>query len=314
MSANRFIVRGALVDEMDIATQMGVTLLHDFRVNRHDFSCAFALDPSDHGFFVGELDNEIVSFILAIKYPSHSAFISVYVVKKEHRGKGYGKQTWDAAWKCLDKSHTVGLDAVTTMVAKYETLGFRSVWNTMVALLDIEKIRKNFANVNTPLGISIKPIHTVNMEELIKYDASVFGTSRDKFLERWVNIPGSLGWAAVNDKGILFGYIAVRQVIDGATMKVGPLSIGPLYADDDVIAKLLLKAAAETYTADEAIHETTFEMLCSDGGNYGHHGLHLTADIEARPPIVIGPRMYTKGIPPGRQLHKIYGTTSPGFD
>ena len=57
-----------------------------------------------------------------------------------------------------------------------------------------------------------------------------------------------------------------------------------------------------------------FEYLCFDGGEYGHHGLQLVTGVEATPPIVIGPRMYTKGVPQGRLLHKIYGLTSPAFD
>jgi hypothetical protein len=150
--------------------------------------------------------------------------------------------------------------------------------------------------------------------EVIEYDASIFGTSREGFTRTWISIPGSRGWVAVNERGNLVGYIAIRPVISGIDMKVGPLSLGPLYADSDVIAKLLLKAMADSYIADTSIQETQVEMLCCDGGEYGDHGVQMVAGVEARPPIIIGPRMYTKGVPPGRQLHKIYGTTSPAFD
>ena len=122
------------------------------------------------------------------------------------------------------------------------------------------------------------------------------------------------GWVAVNERGNLIGYVAVRQVISSAKMKVGPLSLGPLYADNEVIAKLLLKALAESYIVDKTIQETEIEMLCCDRGEYGYHGLQMVAGIEAKPSVVIGPRMYTRGIPSGRQLQKIYRTTSPAYD
>ena len=311
-SADNFIVRTASEDEVDVATRLEITVLRDWHVSPLELCCAHTLDPN--GLFVGELNGEIISLINCIKCPGHSTFISTFLVKKEHRGKGYGKKTWDTAWKSLDQNVTFALDAVMDMVPKYETLGFRSMWNTLVLVLDLEKIANNFASVCIPPGTSILPINTVDVVKVIEYDASVFGVSRERFIQAWVNIPGSQGWVAVSKRGDLIGYVTVRSVISGTNMEVGPLSVGPLYANDDVIAKLLLKAMADSYVADKDIQETQIEMLCCDGGDYGHHGLQMVAGVEAKPPLFIGPRMYTKGVPPGRQLCKIYGTTSPAFD
>ena len=66
---------------------------------------------------------------------------------------------------------------------------------------------------------------------------------------------------------------------------------GPFYADTNVVAKLLLKAAAESCRATGGDH---FEFLCFDGGEYGHCGLQLVTGVEATPPIIICPKMYTK--------------------
>ena len=199
--AENFIVRNGLENELDAATLLGVSVLPGWHVSPHELSCAFALDPTT--FYLGKLNDvdEPISLVNATKYPDHSAFISAFVVKKEHRGKGYGKQTWDTAWKCLDHEKlSVGLDALTDMVPKYECLGFRSVWNTVVVILDLEMVVKEFADIEIPPGVSIKPLSSIDMAELIKYDSFVFGTSRDKLIEKWIDIPGSQGWAAV-DKG-----------------------------------------------------------------------------------------------------------------
>ena len=251
--ASKFVVRNASEDELDVATRLGVTVLTEWHVSPLEFSCAYALDPT--GFYVGELNGEIISLINCIKYPGHSAFISTFLVKAEHRGKGYGRQTWDTAWKSLNKSTTLGLDAVIDMVPKYETLGFHSVWNTSIVVLDLEKMTKNFAEVSIS-SLLIKPIDTNDITKVIEYDASIFGTSREGFIRAWVTIPGSKSWVAVDERGNLTGYIAVRPVISGVDIKTGPLSLGPLYADSDLIAKLLLKAMAESYIADETIQET----------------------------------------------------------
>lgn len=294
--ADNFVIRNATEGELDVAIRLGVTVLPEWHVSPSEFLCAYALDPT--GFYVGVVNGEIISLINCIKYPGHSAFISTFLVKEEYRGKGYGRQTWDTAWKSLDKSIALGLDAVSDMVPKHETLGFHSVWNTLVVVLDLKMITEKFAGVSDS-AVCIKPINAIDVTKVIEYDASIFGTSREGFTRAWISIPGSRGWVAVNERGNLIGYIAIRPVIRGIDMKVGPLSLGPLYADSDVIAKLLLNAMAKSYITDANTQETQVEMLCCDGGEYGDHGLQMVAGVEARPPIVIGPRMYTKGVPKG---------------
>ena len=305
--ADEFVVRNASLDDLrDVAIRLGATAFPEWHVNPSEFSGAYALDPS--GAYVGELNGEVISLIICIKYAGHSVFMSAFVVKEEYRGKGYGRQTWDTAWKSLDKNITFGLDSAPGMVLKYETLGFRSVWNTLIVVMDLEKVTERFTRVSDS-AVSIKPINTIDVTKVVEYDTSIFGTSREGFTRAWITIPGSRGWVAVDERGSIIGYVAVRPVIGGVE-----LSLGPLYADSDIVAKLLLKAVADCYIADTSTHETQVEMLCCDGGEYGHYGLQMVAGVEAQPPIVIGPRMYTKGVPPGRQLRKIYGTTSPAFD
>ena len=68
---------------------MGV--LESRHLGTHDLASIYSADPT--GFFVGELNGEVISqtHISAIKYPSHSAFIGAFIVAKEHRGKRYGR-------------------------------------------------------------------------------------------------------------------------------------------------------------------------------------------------------------------------------
>ena len=308
MSKNSpFIVRGATEDDLKVVTRLGV--LEDWHFNPHDLVCAHAFDPS--AFFVGELNGEVISHVNVVKYPGHSAYIGTFIVKKEHRGKGYGKQTWDAAWRSLDHDCTVALDGAPNMIANYKLLGFHSVWNTSSAVIDLTKATK-VLSVTTPPNVSCVPIRTVDFEKLLEYDTSVFGAPRRILLEKYVNLPGSLGWAAVNEKGVILGYNLVRQVICEAGAKIG-LTMSPLYADDDVVARALLKVAAETYLATDAVEGSSFELYYSDGGSYGDHASRLVGELKAKI-VYLGQRMYTKGAPPGRQITKMYGIFSTAFD
>ena len=43
------------------------------------------------------------------------------------------------------------------------------------------------------------------MNELIEYDTSVLGAQCEKFIGKWIDIPDSVGWVAVNQRGTLVG-------------------------------------------------------------------------------------------------------------
>ena len=78
MSGNEFSVRNASADDLDTATRLGGHTVTRFSRRPTDFSFVFApLDPT--AFYVGELNGEIISYIVAVKYPGHSAFLSTQV-------------------------------------------------------------------------------------------------------------------------------------------------------------------------------------------------------------------------------------------
>ena len=55
----------------------------------------FAVDPT--GFFVGELDGQMVCCIFAIKYDGdHYACLGDWMVLEQYRGRGYGTRVLEA--------------------------------------------------------------------------------------------------------------------------------------------------------------------------------------------------------------------------
>lgn len=308
MAAKEFKIRDMLVEDMEVVAHLGILENRYFR--SHDLASAYAADPS--GFFVGELNGEVISHIHAIKYPAHSAFIGTFIVAKEHRGKGYGRQTWDVAWKSVDKKCTIGLVATTHTVPRYEALGFCAVWNTFVAKLDVYIVTQKLANLKPLDGVSIKPTSVVDFEKVCSYDASVYGTLRRTFIEKWINMPGMLCWAAVDEKGDIVGYTAIRQFIKDNAEEIR-LRLAPLYANNDQIAKALLKVATEAYQEHKQTSSSKIDLFFCDGESYGNHASQLMKELEATATL-IGPRMYTRGIPPGRQQEKMYSIYLPAFD
>ncbi|MCG8626664.1 MAG: hypothetical protein MJE68_32270, partial [Proteobacteria bacterium] len=135
------------------------------------------------------------------------------------------------------------------MIPKYESFGLRVVWDTPVAFLDFEKTLKNLADYDIPSGVSVVPIKTIDREKVILYDASVFGTSRRVLMERWLNIPGSLGWAAFNNGSEIVGFNVIRPTILSKGTEFAR-TIGPFFANNYDIAKALLKTAAKECLAN----------------------------------------------------------------
>ena len=305
--AGKFAIRKATSADLKFPTHLAIT--NDWRMGPNDFKCAYDFDSS--GFLVGEVDGKIVSSIVTITYPGHSLFIGSFMVLEEHRGKGYGKLTVDFAWNSLDHSYNIGAEGILHMIPLYESkFGFRTVWETPIAFLNFEKIIKNIGNIKS--GISVFPIKTVDKEKLYQYDSSVFGAPRDVMIEKWINIPGSLGWAAVDGEGNIVGYNVARPTIIDKGSEFG-LSMGPFFADNKQIAEALLKTAAEECLANEAIPVCNFEMLYPLGGESGAQAAELVMQVKGTS-IPFCKRMYTKGVPRGRQVDKVYGILQAAFD
>ena len=179
-------------------------------------------------------------------------------------------------------------------------------------MLNFEQIIKNLGNVDLPTGFLLRPVRMVDAEKLFSYDASVFGSPRRTLVEKWISIPGSLGWAVLDENGDVVGYTVVRPIIVGAGTQFG-WSMAPLYANSDQIARALLVAAAETCQSNEAIPVTDFLLIHGHGSAYGEHASQLFSKVEADY-TPFATRMYTKGIPKGVQLNKMYGIMHPAFD
>lgn len=307
---NKFVVRNATVGDLKFPTRFVVE--NSWRpFGPGDYLCAFNYDPD--GFFVGEANGEVVSHLMAIKYPNHSTQIGSFQVQKEHRKKGYGEKMWDSVWKTLDHDLTIGLDSLPYMIPMFESYGFRSVWKNSIALLNFEKIVANLRNIDASgAGLTLKPIRSVDIEKLVRYDASVFGSVRSTLVQNWIKIPGSMGWAVLDENGDILGYTVVRPIILHVGMEIG-MNMAPLYAENDLVASALLKVAAETCLANEAVSASNFLLIHAHGTDHGQNASQLYAKVEVEY-IPFATRMYTKGVPKCGQLDKIYGIMHPTFD
>jgi hypothetical protein len=219
MEPEPFAVRPMRADELDTirawATQEG------WNPGVHDAAAFFAADP--HGFFVGELDGKPVSCISCVAYDAGFGFLGQYIVHPAARGWGYGMRTWAAGMAHLG-GRNVGLDGVLGQQSNYERSGFR---------YSHQHIRHDgIGGGEMPAGVV--RLSSVPFAEVAAYDRACFPAARPEFLRLWIALPDSAAFAVVAE-GALRGYGVIRRSVDGH-------KIGPLFADDAVVAERLLRA------------------------------------------------------------------------
>lgn len=248
----------------------------------HDADAFFAADPT--GFFVGELDGQPIGCISAVSYGGAFGFVGLYLVKPEFRGQGYGIQLWQRAMDNL-KGQPVGLDGVFAQQENYARSGFDFAYRNL-------RFEFNGPRVKTELQPSIVPLHEVNPAALAAYDRACFPVSREPFLKKWSDLPGSYGLASV-ENGALRGYGVIRRCRKG-------YKIGPLFADDFTLAQTLWVHLAAQAGSGEPVYLDAPEINAS--------ALRLAADFGMTE--VFGTARMYRGTAPASEVGKVFGVTS----
>ncbi|MHA3773392.1 GNAT family N-acetyltransferase [Verrucomicrobiota bacterium sgz303538] len=270
----RTMRREELAFAIDLAAQEG------WNPGLYDADCFFAADPS--GLLIGELGGEAVGCISAVSYAGRFGFLGLYIVRPEFRGHGYGLQLWKAGIARLH-GHNIGLDGVVAQQSNYVRSGFR---------LAYRNIRYRGEAEPAPIHATVRPAAEVPFEAICEFDRKIFPVRRDVFLRHWLAQPMARVYVA-RDDGRLTGYIVIRRCREG-------WKIGPLAADDAIIARRLYDAAAAHAPHGDAIFIDVPEA--NPGAKSFLSGLSLTPVFEAA-------RMYT-GPDPAIELPKLFGVTT----
>lgn len=245
---------------------------------RNDAECFYAADPN--GFLIGSLSGEPVASLSAVAYNSGYGFLGLYIVKPERRGFGYGVGLWNVGMDYLGM-RTIGLDAVLAQQRNYEKSGFTTAHRHIR--------HEGVGGGEAPRGITA--LSTVNLDEVINYDAALFENSHPAFLRTWINQTGATAVAALRNAK-LAGYGVLRPCQRG-------FKIGPLFADDEFIAEELFQAMAASAAGQPVILDVPETNAAA---------LALAARHKLQP-IFETILMYNKSASP-LNVSRIYGITS----
>ena len=254
---------------------------------------------AENHFFVGELDGKPISSVFFLKHGNNFMQAGGLIVDKQHRGKGYAMHTFKSTFGSKEKSVNVCGDSTSEMLSFYAMFGFKPQWYLQcfdIKAYEVPLAEKYRTNILTPSKKLFPAI--------INYDTHVHVYPRPLFLEKWVFAPNSHCSVAVNSSGGVVGYGVVRTTLG----EDNGWRVGPLFADNSTIARdlyqdLFVKAAA-------SCPEANITMNVSHGKNFSPDSLPLVTELGGTPMFQIQMvRIYTRGIPPGMPLHKVFVMT-----
>jgi len=282
-----FNVRTMTAAEVALALEWAAA--EGWNPGRHDAPCFHAADPE--GFFIGEWQGQPMACLSAVAYDESAGFIGLYIVRPEFRSMGLGIRIWRHGMAYLGERN-VGLDGVVAQQANYRKSGFQPAWRNIRYQGVVQGAASSAAALaSTPTRTAITPVSTLPFDQLLAYDGVHFGAQRARFLEAWIRQPETIAVAAMQG-GSIRGYGVARRCETG-------YKIGPLFADDALIAASLLRdiaarLPAQTVTLDVPETNPAAVELAE------RHGMARVFETA---------RMYTRGAP-ALPMGQIFGVTS----
>jgi len=246
----------------------------------NDAECFYAADPS--GFLIGELGDDPVGCISAVSYAGRYGYLGLYIVRPEFRKRGFGRHLWQEALARL-RGQTIGLDGAVARQSYYTRCGFHFAHRNVRYLGRAQP---------TAIHASICPATEVPLDAVSALDSQVFPERRDAFLRSWLTQPKAGAFVAREGER-LSGYTVIRRCREG-------WKIGPLVADDPLVARRLYDAATAHVGHDEEIFIDVPEA------NPAAQSLVEALDLS---PVFATARMYA-GTDPTIDLGTLYGVTT----
>lgn len=258
---------------------------------RHDPDCFWAADPD--GFVAVEIDGQLAAGGSIVSYGGRYGFMGFFIVRRDLRGRGIGRQLWHARKRMLanrlDAGAPIGMDGVFAMEPFYARGGF--VREHRELRFEAAASRAPASRATHLPGASLMRIGHSVPDEVIRYDSLHFPGPREGLMRCWLSQPGSISVAATEHASVV-GLAVARHARTG-------MRIGPLFADTPQIAESLLQHILDA-CAGMPVHLDVPERNSDAMSLAQRHGMRE----------IFGCSKMTLGTPPALPWNRIYGVTS----
>ncbi|ROZ72394.1 GNAT family N-acetyltransferase [Ramlibacter sp. WS9] len=274
-----YVTRTMSRDEVALAIEWAAE--EGWNPGLHDAETFRAADPQ--GFFVGTRNGEAAASISVVKYEPGFAFLGLYIVRPEWRGRGLGWALWEHGMASA-AGRQVGLDGVVAQQANYRKSGFELAWRNVRY--------EGRGGTPAPDDARVVDLARLPLSTVCTFDKAYFPAERTAFLRAWLTQPDAAARGWIED-GRLQGYGVVRRCRSG-------WKIGPLFAEREHIAEGLFLALCSQASADESIYLDLPEVNAAAVALAKRHDMRIVFETA---------RMYT-GRPPALNMQGLYGITS----
>jgi len=255
--------------------------LEGWNPGQNDAATFFQADNA--GFWLAQLNDQPVASLSAVQWNQDFAFIGLYIVVPEQRGKGFGWQLWQhVVQACGDKC--LGLDGVVAQQANYAKSGFQFAHRSLRWA--------GHAGQFTGKSPQVVPLHQLDPNEVVLLDAEVSPAARPQYLKAWLEQPDTRTWG-IATHGVVDGLAVARPCQTG-------WKIGPLIAKHPEQARELMHACCTGLASDTPIFVDTPEPNAAACQLFEGAGFTVSFEVA---------RMYTQKVRQHR-LDWLYGVTS----
>jgi len=187
------------------------------------------------GFYVAEVEDQIVAAISVVNHNADFAFLGLYLCQPAFRGRGIGCALWTEALKHAG-SRTVGLDGVATQEANYAKSGFVKTGSTARFEGELPAVT----------WVGLRPAAQDDLAAIATLDRLANGYMRPRFLTGWLLGTETRQSFVCETDGQIAGFATARLCGHGC-------KIGPVIAPDQATALALMSRAAQALGASYAI-------------------------------------------------------------
>ncbi|OQR69455.1 hypothetical protein BIW11_12243 [Tropilaelaps mercedesae] len=255
--ADQIVVRPLRTDEVRYAVEIWKE--QNLEEGMHTLQLWHMTDPEG---FIGAVDKdtgEVVGSCAAIRQKEGLYFVGLYAVRTELQGRGIGMKMWDYAMKRVGDSNA-GLNAIPKHLSTYrDRAGFSHVapWNTWVYASPWKDITLNKLVPVKDYSIILRRVYPGDDETLgllVDYDEKVHNFCRERVIRTTMDDEdGILMVALKGADNAVAGFGKISTNIQGGAL------VGPLYADDIVVARRILRSLVSDF-APSTVTVTAFAM------------------------------------------------------
>lgn len=235
-----------------------------------------------------------------------TAFLGMYAVKPELHGKGIGMKMYNRLMKHIN-SRNLGMYAVLEHLDMYrDKAGFKAQDSRQLVIFETNE--SNPPNVellvNSIRGTRVCPLTAEHYESVIEYDQTIHGYPRNRLLRNVFQEPDTAAFVAIDVEehhdSPIQGYGCIR------TNNIGKAMIGPLYANNDAVAELLMKNLFHKLSGPFSRGLLYMTLDSNPGGERIADKIGLTKVEEL-------PRLFNKKPYKDAQWNQVYCIHTPNF-